>query len=56
VAAREDRWRPTAEIEMSILGVEAAPIEAALEAFRRYADLETLGAGVLPIPDAPPAR
>lgn len=56
VAAGEDRWRPTAEIEMSILGVETAPIEAALEAFRRYADLETLGAGVLPIPDAPPAR
>ncbi len=56
VAAGDGRWRPTSEIEMAILGVEASAVEVALDAYRTYADLETLGAGVLPIPDAPSGR
>lgn len=56
VAAGDGWWRPASEVEMAILGVEAASVEAALDAIRSYADLETLGAGVLPIPGAPPRR
>ena len=56
VAAGDGRWRPTSEIEMAILGVEASAVDAALEAVRTYADMETFGAGVLPIPDAPSGR
>jgi isoaspartyl peptidase/L-asparaginase-like protein (Ntn-hydrolase superfamily) len=41
---------------MAILGVEASAVDAALEAVRTYADMETFGAGVLPIPDAPSGR
>ena len=55
LAAGEKRWRPASEIEMAILGVDPTQIGIALDAVGSFDALETAGAGVLPIPDAPPA-
>jgi len=49
-AAGEAAWRPLAQLEMEILGVELAAVADRLEAARGWDDLEVTAAGFLPPP------
>jgi hypothetical protein len=51
VAAGELAWRPTAELEMAILGVDGAGVAAALAESIEFSPLMTAGAGLMPIPE-----
>jgi hypothetical protein len=53
LAAGARRWQPATEIEMAILGVDPTRVDAFLDPSRELEAVETVGAGVLPIPDVP---
>ena len=49
VAAGEVAWRPVSELELRILSVQAEAVSDSLAGFLPWEDLQTTGAGMLPI-------